>query len=122
MKRFIHSFGFAFNGIKRCLPGGTNFKIQLLLGALILIAGFFFSISITEWLIIFLCCIIVLTLEMINTAIEKICDLISTDFHPQIKIIKDVAAGAVLISAIGSAIVGLIIFLPKLFFFINSMH
>ncbi|MEP6675900.1 MAG: diacylglycerol kinase family protein [Ferruginibacter sp.] len=121
MKRFIQSFGFAFNGIRHCLPGGTNFKIQLLLGALIFFAGFFFGISINEWLILILCCIIVLTLEMINTAIEKMCDLVTTGFHPQIKIIKDVAAGAVLVSAAGSAVAGIIIFLPKLILFIKSI-
>ena len=67
-----------------------------------------------EWTILILCMILVLSLEMINSAIEKICDLIQPNQHPQIKIIKDVAAGAVLLASIGAAIIGAIILLPKL--------
>ena len=121
MKKIIRSFGYAFKGIKYCLPG-TNFKVQLLVGILVFIAGFLFKVSATEWIVLIICSVMVLSLEMLNTAIEKMCDLVSTDFHPQIEIIKDVAAGAVLICSIGSAIVGLIIFLPKMYFFINHLH
>jgi diacylglycerol kinase len=58
---------------------------------------------------------------MINTAIEKLCDVVHKDFHPQIKIIKDMAAGAVLIAAISSLITGVVIFVPKIIFFIKSL-
>ena len=57
---------------------------------------------------------LVLSLELMNTAIEKICDLISKDIHPVIKVVKDISAAAVLIAAIGSLFTGAIIFLPKL--------
>ena len=67
-----------------------------------------------EWLVVVLCITVVLTLEMINTAIEKLCDVVQPDYHPQIKIIKDIAAGAVLIAALGSIIIGAIIFVPKI--------
>ena len=76
------------------------------------LTGFIFNINQTEWLVIILCCIIVLALELINTAIENLCDLVSKDFHPVIKIVKDTAAGAVLVSAIGSAVAGAVIFVP----------
>ena len=78
------------------------------------VAGVIFNISKTEWLFIAVCCAAVIATEMINTAIEKLCDMVSTEIHPVIKIIKDVSAGAVLVCAIGSVVVGSIIFLPKI--------
>ena len=120
MTRFIRSFGFAWRGITCCLPGGTNFKIQLSLGALTFLLGLFFHISTTEWLVVIFCSILVLSLEMLNTAIEKLCDLVTSDFHPQVMVIKDVAAGAVLVSAAGSMLAGLFIFLPKIILLIKT--
>jgi len=79
-----------------------------------IIAGILLKISSTEWLFIVLCSMLVLMLELINTAVEYLCDTITTDFHPVIKIVKDISAAAVLISAAGSVITGLIIFLPKI--------
>ncbi len=122
MKRFFKSFGFAWSGLVYCLPGGTNFKVQLVLGALSFLAGYVLSIHTGEWLVLIIFTVLVLSLEMLNTSVEKICDLVSKDFHPQIKIIKDVAAGAVLVSAIGSAVSGLVIFLPKILSLIKSIH
>jgi diacylglycerol kinase len=81
---------------------------------LAIIAGILLKISATEWLFIVLCSMLVLMLELINTAVEYLCDTITTDFHPVIKIVKDISAAAVLISAAGSVITGLIIFLPKI--------
>jgi undecaprenol kinase len=120
MNGFIKSFGFALKGILCCLPGGTNFKIQLALGALSFLLGFIFHVSTTEWIVLVCCTMLVLSLEMLNTAIEKLCDLVMAGFHPQVKIIKDVAAGAVLVSAAGSGVAGLFIFLPKILLLIKS--
>lgn len=122
MSRFIRSFGFAWKGILCCLPGGTNFKIQLLLGALTFLLGFAFHISLTEWLVLLFCSMLVLSLEMMNTAFEKICDLVTTEFNPTVKVVKDVAAGAVLLSAAGSAIAATVVFLPKIILFVKSIH
>lgn len=77
------------------------------------IAGIFFSISATEWVIILLCFAVVLGFEIINSAIEKLCDLVQPDFNLVIKKVKDMSASAVLLSAIISFIIGCIIFLPK---------
>ncbi len=91
-----------------------NAKIHLAFCVLVLIAGCFFHISAMEWCIVILCIAIVLSAEAVNTAIEHLTDLSSPDFHPLAKKAKDAAAGAVLLAAIGAAIAGLIIFLPKI--------
>jgi diacylglycerol kinase len=105
-------FAVAFNGIVQCFRTELNFKIQLIATLTVVILGFIFNITQTQWFVIILCCAMVLALELINTAIEKLCDMISKDFHPTIKIVKDTAAGAVLVTAIGSAVAGAVIFVP----------
>ena len=113
--RVIKSFGWAFNGLKDCILHEKNFRIQYILALLVVIAGIFFSLSATEWMIILLCFSVVLSFEIINSAIEKLCDLVSPDFNLTIKKVKDMSASAVLLSAIISFIIGCIIFLPKIF-------
>lgn len=78
------------------------------------IAGISFSISITEWMIILVCFAVVLSFEIINSAIEKLCDLVCPDFNLTIKKVKDMSASAVLLSAIITFVIGCIIFLPKI--------
>ncbi len=80
----------------------------------VIISGFIFKVNEIEWMMLLLCIGLVIGAEMLNSALEKICDLVHKDFHPTIKIIKDVSAAAVLWLAIISAIIGIIIFLPKL--------
>ena len=113
--RVIKSFGWAFNGLKDCILHEKNFRIQYILALLVVIAGIFFSLSPTEWMIILLSFAMVLSFEIINSAIEKLCDLVSPDFNLTIKKVKDMSASAVLLSAIISFIIGCIIFLPKIF-------
>lgn len=105
-------FAAAINGIVHSFRTEGNFKIQLTATVMVVWLGFIFNITQIEWFVILLCCMIVLALELINTAIEKLCDMISKDFHPVIKIVKDTAAGAVLVGSIGSAVAGAIIFIP----------
>lgn len=104
----------AANGIRNSVSGELNLKIQLLVALVTIAMGIGFSISTTEWLFVTGCCMAVLSLELMNTAIEKLCDLVTKDFHPVIKIVKDAAAGSVLVSAIGSTVIGAFIFLPKI--------
>lgn len=111
--RVIKSFGWALNGLKDCILHEKNFRIQYSTALLMVIAGIFFSISATEWVIILLCFAVVLGFEIINSAIEKLCDLVQPDFNLVIKKVKDMSASAVLLSAIISFIIGCIIFLPK---------
>lgn len=114
MKKFIKSFEHAFKGFIYCLKHEQNFKIHLIAASAAIAAAIFFKCSSMDWMIILICIAAVLSLEMINSAIEKICNLQQTTFHPVIKIIKDTAAGAVLVMSLIAAICGAIIFLPKL--------
>jgi len=113
MSRLIKSFGWALNGLKDCILHEKNFRIQYIIALGVLVAGFFFSISLNEWMIILLSFAIVLCFEIINSAIEKLCDLVMPEHHAVIKKVKDMSASAVLLAAIISFIIGCIIFLPK---------
>jgi len=109
---FIRSVGFALEGIKASFLG-RNMRIHVFLAVSVVIAGIFFSISTIEWLFVLLCIAGIFVLEILNTAIEKTVDLVTNEFHPLAKVAKDLAAGAVLVYAVYSIIVGIIIFLPK---------
>lgn len=111
---FFKSFYHAFVGILNAFQG-RNFRIQFFIGLLTVVAGFVLNISTLEWLIVLLCIAAVLSLEMINTSIEILADCFTTDYNPKIKKLKDIAAGAVLLCSIISAVIGVIIFLPKIF-------
>ncbi len=111
---FIKSFIYAVGGIKYFFRNERNGKLQLIIAFLVFIIGLILSVSMIEWLIIILFTAIVISMEMFNSALEKICDKINSELDPQIKIIKDMAAGAVLWCAIISAVAGLIIFVPKI--------
>lgn len=87
-----------------------NFKVHVLAIIVVISAGFYFHITSNEWLIVLLISALVLALETINSAIEKLCDLYTKETHPQLKLIKDIAAGAVLIAAIFAVVIALIIF------------
>ena len=121
MLRLIKSFSFALNGLKVCILKGANFRIHLLCTAIVIALALFFNISTIEWLVLLLCIGFVLAMEMLNTAIEQLCDVVHKEIHVGIKLTKDIAAGAVLLSAIIAAICGAFIFLPKIFSFIQSI-
>jgi diacylglycerol kinase len=112
--RVLKSFSFAFQGLKDCLLNEKNFRIQYVTALIILIAGIFFSLSNMEWISILVCFDLVLSFEIINSAIEKLCDLVCPSINPVIKKVKDMCAAAVLVSAIISFIIGCIIFIPKI--------
>lgn len=113
-KNFFQSLKNALNGIKFVWEYGNNIKIQLLFGITAFILGGVFKLSFIEFAILALTIFGVLILEVLNTAIEKIVDLYTLEYNETVKIIKDVSAGAVTLSAIMSVIVGLILFLPKI--------
>ena len=119
--KIIKSFVFAFNGVKNCFTSETNFKIHTMAAVITIALGIAVHISNTEWLIVIGCIAFVITMEMLNTAIEKLCDVVQEGFHPGIKKVKDIAAAAVLVSAACSAIIGVIIFLPKIIYGIKSL-
>ena len=121
MFRLTRSFSFALNGLQVCVLKGANFRIHLVITILTVLSGIYFHLSINEWLIILLCIGFVLCMEMLNTAIEQLCDVVHKEQHPGIKITKDIAAGAVLLSAIVAAICGAFIFLPKILLLIQTI-
>ncbi len=113
MRKRLMSFGYAFKGIWTVFKSEPNMKIHLFVAVLVIICGFVFSISLVEWLFCILCFGLVMGAEMINTAIENIVNLVSPEQNKLAGKAKDIAAGAVLVCAIISAIIGLIIFIPK---------
>lgn len=110
----IKSFIYAFNGMKILLKEEPNSRIHLLATIIVICAGWYFNITISEWIYVTFAFGIVFAMETVNSAIENIADFIHPEKHESIKRIKDLAAGAVLFSAIASAIVGLLIFIPKI--------
>lgn len=115
MLLFLKSFVYALQGIFHCMMKERNFIVHCLLAIAAIIAGFVFGISQTEWMIVLINIAIVIGFEMMNTSIERLCNLLHPQHHPFVKIIKDVAAGAVLVAAMIAAACGSIIFLPKIF-------
>jgi len=113
-KRLV-SFRYAFNGLKILIKEEHNARIHLFITCCVMIAGVIFKISRSEWIAIVFCTGLVFALEMINSAIENTADMISKEKNDTIKKIKDLSAGAVLIAAIAAAVIGLVIFLPKIF-------
>lgn len=113
-RRLTSSFGYAFEGIKYVLKTQPNMKIHSVIGLFAILAGFFFKLSEAEWLAIVIVIGFVLILEVVNTAVETLVDLYTEEYHHLAKVSKDTAAGAVLLMAIVSVVVGLIIFLPKI--------
>ncbi len=108
------SFRYATAGLRYLLVSQRNARVQSGIGAVALVLAAVLRVSRVEWAIITLLIALVLTLEALNSAIEATVDLVTSDYHPLAKIAKDVAAGAVWLMAIASAVIGAIIFLPPL--------
>ncbi|MFW6364684.1 MAG: diacylglycerol kinase family protein [Bacteroidota bacterium] len=114
MMNFTRKLRNAFRGLAYFFNYVSNAKIHLVIMVLVIAAGFLFSVSRQEWIAIILCIGGVFTAEIFNTAIELLGDLYSTEENSKIKNAKDSGAGAVLLMAIISVIVGALIFLPKI--------
>lgn len=108
------SFLFAISGLKSALIREPNFRIHITLAILASTAAYFLNFNLLEWLILAITIFLVITFELINTVLESLVNLISPELTPEAKIVKDVSAAAVLVSAIFSVIVGAILFLPKI--------
>lgn len=114
MKKMVDSFNYAISGIVETVRTQRNMKIHLIAALCVLIACFLIDISKAEFLILCITVTMVLAAEVINTAIEATIDMAANHYHPLAKIAKNAAAGAVLITAINSLIVGYIIFWDKI--------
>ena len=113
-KKQLHSFGYAWKGIRCCIGKEQNLSFHLIAAVLVVITGVTLGITQTEWTAVILCISLVVTAELFNTAIEKLVDLVSPEQHPVAGKVKDIAAGAVLMCAVAATLIGLIIFIPYL--------
>lgn len=114
IKKFINSFKYPISGLRYAYKNEQNLEVDIGIAVLVVILGFLFKISISEWAILTITVGLVISFELINTALEAVVDLITDKYHPLAKVAKDTSAAAVLILAIVSVIEGLIIFLPKI--------
>jgi diacylglycerol kinase len=110
----LKSFSFAWSGIRDFILNEHNARIHLVATVCVIVAGVVFRVSIIEAAVLAIVTGSVWVLEMLNTCIEQIMDFIHPEEHPGIKIIKDLAAGAVLVAALTAVVVGLLIFIPKM--------
>ena len=117
----IRSFRYAFHGCKYFLVSQHNARIHALATALVIILGIFFHVTTSDWCRITITVTLVWMAELFNTAIELLADAAISDFHPLIEKAKDMAAGAVLITAVGAVIIGWLVFYPYFKIFCNSV-
>ena len=120
LHRLVKSFTYAFDGLKYAFKYEQNILVHTLATILVIIAGIFFKISLTEWLVLALIIGLVIATELINTSIEATIDLITKEVHPLAKIAKDTAAAAVLVFGLTAIVIGFIIFLPKILVLIGG--
>jgi diacylglycerol kinase len=114
MKTFFKGFSFAVSGIRQAVASQRNMRIHFGVAFVVAAAGFYFEISITEWGLVLLAIGLVISAELMNTAIETLVDLIEPGKNPKAGRIKDIAAGSVLIAAICALGIGLLVFLKYL--------
>ena len=118
-KSIVKSFGYALEGLSHAIKYNRNLRIHFVVGLIVVLASIFFHVTPFEMSILGVMILLVISSEMINTAIEEMVDLIIQEHKKEAKVAKDVAAGMVLVTSVGSAIVGFLIFTPyilKLFY------
>lgn len=111
----MKSFYYAVSGLLYALRKEYNLRLHAGSAAAVCIAGLFLHVSAMEWMLLVMCMAAVIAAELINTALEILCNHVTPEQHPSIKMIKDIAAAAVLVVSTGAAIVGAMIFIPKIF-------
>ena len=109
----LKSIGFAVKGAIKLVTTEHSVLVQSSIAVLMTVAGFYYNITATEWMFQILVFGLVLSIEGLNTAVEKIADFIHPEFHNKIGFIKDIAAGAVLFAALAAIAIGLLIYVPK---------
>ena len=113
-KKLINSFKYAIEGIISSFKTERNMKIHVLAMIVVIALGLFFKLNKVEWCFIIIAIASVISAELFNTAIETVVDMVSPERNPKAKLAKDIAAGAVLVVAIGAVIIGFIIFEPQI--------
>ncbi|MEH6946681.1 diacylglycerol kinase family protein [Bacillus sp. JJ634] len=111
---FVKSFYFALRGIWEGVKTERNIRIHSMMTVVVILLGAYVSLNWIEWLFVLIAVTGTIVLELVNSALERVVDLVTEEYHPLARQAKDMAAGAVLLYAIFSVIVGIVIFLPKL--------
>lgn len=114
MKSFFKSLGYAWNGIRIAVLNEQQVQRQLIISLLVLTLGLLFRFTGSEWMRVIACMAAVIALELVNTAIEVLCNLVQPGLHPMVKRIKDISAGAVLVASIAAAVIGGLLFYPHI--------
>ena len=114
IKSLGNSFKYAFQGIWASFKSERNMKIHVFMMIFVILCGFLLNINLGEWITCLILFAVVIGAELFNTAIEAVVDMISLEKSPQAKLAKDISAGAVLVFAMASALIGLLIFVPKI--------
>lgn len=114
LRKRLRSFSYAFHGICLLITQEANAWIHCFAAVCVVVAGFFFGISVSEWIAVIFAIGMVLAAEAVNSAVEALADRVTQEYDEAIKRTKDLASGAVLILAIAAAIIGCIIFIPKI--------
>lgn len=114
IRNLLNSVRYASRGVLYVFKHEQNFRIQLLIAAIVIVAMEFFNIRRAEMIVIYLLIMLVLLLELLNSALEKFVDILKPRLHAQVEVVKDILAAMVLLVAIGSLVIGTIIFLPYL--------
>jgi diacylglycerol kinase len=108
--RSLASFAHAWRGVVTLFRQEPNVRIHALATALVVALGAHFGLTRTEWCLVVIAVTLVFVAEAVNTALERVCDRVSPEFHPLVRVAKDVAAAAVLFAAVGAAVVGVLVF------------
>ena len=112
IRRLINKFTWAWEGLVFVYKNEFSFRVELICAAIVLLAGLILGLGRIEWCIVLLGISVILSLEFLNTAIEKVLNFFHPNEHPEVKVIKDIAAGAVLIANLMALIIGALIFIP----------
>lgn len=118
LKRFAQSFRDALAGLRQTFVAEQNFRVQLVAAAVVLLLAAFFPLRLWETILVFLMVMFVLVMELLNTALEKLTDLLKPRLHYYVKTIKDIMAAAVFLTSLGALFVGAVIFIP---YFIQAL-
>lgn len=114
-KSFWHSLGYALSGLRLVLGSERNFRTHVLMSALVVGAGWYFQVTRMEWVALLLCMALMMAVEALNTSIEYLVDMLAgAEYNETAKRVKDISAGACLVTASGITIAGLLVFLPHL--------
>jgi diacylglycerol kinase len=113
-KRLLRSIRHAVRGLDYVIRHEKNFQLELVMAILVVVAGLFFHVHRGEWMILAILCFSVLAFELMNTAVERVVNVLKPSPHPYARVIKDVMAAGVFIFSVGALVIGAVIFLPHI--------